>query len=310
MKSTFLNSSVWDKITQLVQKYDGPWLAAIAYFGQNADKLLPAREGSRLVVNASEAAIKAGQTHPASLLRLVKAGVKIYSIKNLHAKVVVVGRKAVVGSANASMHSANGLVEAVALISETNAVATARHFIGDLCQQQLTPKRLGQLAKLYMPPVFTGVAAAKKTTSKAATDPLYLEQLNKTDWSGEVEALAKKGRPKAEKKRVHGRGYRIDEYNITGKCRVAERYQVIQVTTEDKGRVLVSPPGMVLNVEKQRIGKILESIVYVEVPVQRRRSLAALSKRLGPSYVKQLKKTEGRVSDARFAKKLRKIFNP
>ncbi len=306
MKSRFLPSSVWRNITQFVEVSSEPWLAAIAYFGQNADKLLPARKGSRLVVNASEAAIKAGQTHPATLLRLLKAGVEIYSVTNLHAKVVVVGRKAVIGSANASMHSANSLVEAAALVSDAKAVAAARCFIGDLCQQQLTPKRLIQLSKLYRPPAFTG-GVTKKNLSSPVVAPLYLEQIDETNWSEDVTALAAKGRSKAKKKRTHSSGYRIDEYNVTGRCRLVCGNQVIQVTDQGAGRVFVSPPGTVLNVEKQRIGGALESIVYVEVPVQKPKHLATLAKQLGKGAKKRLKK-EGRVRDAGFAKKLRQAF--
>jgi phosphatidylserine/phosphatidylglycerophosphate/cardiolipin synthase-like enzyme len=74
--------------------------------------------GSRLVVDASENAVKSGQTHPADLKKLQNRGVVIYSYPSLHAKVYAFDGFAFVGSANASNRSSGILTEAVVKTSD------------------------------------------------------------------------------------------------------------------------------------------------------------------------------------------------
>jgi phosphatidylserine/phosphatidylglycerophosphate/cardiolipin synthase-like enzyme len=56
-------------------------------------------------VDASEAAVQAGQTCPASLSSMLKRGVQVFSREGLHAKVFVFGTTAYIGSANVSGNS-------------------------------------------------------------------------------------------------------------------------------------------------------------------------------------------------------------
>ena len=105
MTTELITDRVWAAITEAARNTKTPAYVAVAYFGNGASKLLPLRKGSRLVVDASEHAVKSGQTSPAELLKLHRKGVKVYSIENLHAKVFVFGRTAFVGSANVSQRS-------------------------------------------------------------------------------------------------------------------------------------------------------------------------------------------------------------
>lgn len=132
MTTRLLGGTVWEDIRRAVRHSKRPVLAAIAYFGKDGTKLLPLRKGSRLVVDASDNAVKSGQTHPNSLLELHRKGVVIYSVSNFHAKVLVVGNRAFVGSANVSTRSENTLVEAVLETTEPTAVRAVRKFIRDL----------------------------------------------------------------------------------------------------------------------------------------------------------------------------------
>ena len=102
-------------------------LAAIAYVSTGTRIRL--RKGDILVCDASDAAIKAGETSAAVLARWHKAGVRIYSRRGLHAKVLVMGSKALLGSANLSEASATQLREASLLTSRAVVVSQAKAFV-------------------------------------------------------------------------------------------------------------------------------------------------------------------------------------
>jgi hypothetical protein len=149
MSTTLLTQDIWPQLTKIARGTRQPCAVAVAYFGAGASQLLPLPKNSRLVVDASERAIASGQTCPADLIKLVKRGVRAYSVPNLHAKVFVLGRAAYIGSANASNRSASHLVEAVVRTTETDTVRSARQFVRELCLHELTPAVLKHLAKLY-----------------------------------------------------------------------------------------------------------------------------------------------------------------
>jgi hypothetical protein len=79
MKTDFVSKGVWKAITSAAKRSRKPALVAVAYFAKGASKLLPLAPNSRLVVDASEGAVKSSQTCPADLKRLQKRGVVIYS---------------------------------------------------------------------------------------------------------------------------------------------------------------------------------------------------------------------------------------
>jgi len=156
VKSRFLGGSVWGAITASSRAHKGPSDVAVAYFGQGVTKLLTLARGSRLVVDASEQAVKSGQTHPASLLALHRKGVSIFSVKNLHAKVFVFGRTAFIGSANVSERSARQLFEAVVRTTDTRVVRDARDFVRESCIDPLRTEHLRTLQGIYEPPKIAG----------------------------------------------------------------------------------------------------------------------------------------------------------
>ncbi len=153
MSTVFISSKVWPQLTKAVGRSQQGCSVAAAYFSAGASPLLPVHKGSRLVVDASDRAVASGQTCPTDLLKLVKRGVAVYSVPNVHAKVFVLGKTAYVGSANVSSRSASHLIEAVLRTTEPSEVQAARKFVEDLCLHELTPEVLEQLGKLYRPPV-------------------------------------------------------------------------------------------------------------------------------------------------------------
>lgn len=294
MSTVFVCQNVWPQLTKAVRRARQRCDVAVADFGAGASRLLPLPKGSRLVVDASERAVASGQTCPADLIKLVKRGVVVYSVPNLHAKVFVLGSAAYIGSANVSRHSASQLVEAVIRTTESGAVSAARKFVRQHFLHELTPTVLRRLAKLYRPPRFPGGKRGKRkqtTTSKQPSLPrLFLAQLRLQDWPEKDQAMHDVEIVVAKKRQEHPRSFELESFRHTGKCGYRRGDVLIQVTDEGSGRVLVSPPGNVLHVRTRRDGSRRVSFVYLEHPARRRRPVNALARTLGQGASKRLRR--------------------
>ena len=310
MTTAFLSQDIWPQLTKAVRGSRQRCDVAVAYLGAGASRLLPLPKDSRLVVDASKRAVGSGQTCPADLLKLLKRGVAVYSVPNLHAKVFVLGRAAYIGSTNVSSNSAAQLIEAVIRTTEPVAIRSARQFVSDLCLHELTPKALESLAKLYRPPKFPNGNAGKKKiegTSRHPTLPrLLLAQLEREKWSERDQDFHDVGLSKAKKHRLHPRTFQVDSFQWVGKCPYQKGDVVIQVTDERNGSVLVSPPGNVLpgHTRLDKNGRI--SFVYVELPSRQRRKVKSLAGALGCTQ-KRLR-TNGLIRERSFARALLAIW--
>ena len=285
MSTSFLSKGVWSQLTRAARESRQRCAVAVAYFGKGASRLLPLSKGSRLVVDASEGAVTSGQTCPADLVRMVKRGVAVYSVPNLHAKVFVLGRAAFTGSTNASNRSAYHLVEAVIRTTEPSAIRAARGFVTDLCLHELTPERIRQLAKLYQPPLIPGGKRKHKGVKSASLRPslprVLLAQLELGNWSQRDDTLHEAGMLVAKKRREHPRRFELDSFRMTGTSRYRPGDVVIQVTDEGSGGILVTPPGNVLYMRSRGEGRKRVTFIYLERPVRRRRQVKSLARALG-----------------------------
>lgn len=307
MTTTFHFDRPWSRLTAVVRESHVPAFAAVAYYGKGAGRLLPLPKGSSLVVDASEHAVSSGQTSPKDLLAAHRRGVRIYSVRNLHAKVFVVGRRVFVGSTNASTHSKTGLVEAVLETSDRNAVASARDFVQKNCIEELGPKALTVLQKLYRDPLIPSGRRTRKRHVKgvaALHSRLRLAQLHVEEWT-EAHQKAHDAGLSAAKRRRKKRGTEVDSYRLTGSRLPSLFDDVIQITDEGDGPPLVAPPGKVIYLRKHRSGSRPCAFVYLELPAGTRRTrLDAFAKRLGRGAKKLLAK-DGIVRNADFASALR-----
>lgn len=127
-------SDVWKEIGKLSGK---PRLAAIAYLGDNASHLLgDFARGDIVVCDASDGSIRSGSTSRKALNDLVKRGVHVFSLQDLHAKVICIGRTAVVGSMNASA-SSTSMHEAAAILTNDQDVRAARQLVRRFVSQTI-----------------------------------------------------------------------------------------------------------------------------------------------------------------------------
>lgn len=307
MTTAFVSSDIWSQLNQAARAECRRSVVAVAYFGAGASRLLPLEKGSRLVVDASERAVASGQTCPAELLKLVKRGVGVYSVPNLHAKVFVLAKTAYVGSTNVSSRSASQLVEAVLRTTEPSAVRAARKFVEDLCLHELTPEVLKHLSKLYRPPLIPGGKSRQRSVPDSAQRPtlprLFLAQLHLMEWSDRDQALHDAGLVVARKRRKHPRTFELTSFRVTGRCRYEPGDVVIQVTDEGAGKVLVSPPANVLHVRRRQDAKGRVGFVYLEHASRPRTDVRKLAGQLGRGSLRQLRR-DGLVRDKAFARSL------
>lgn len=311
MSNVFITHDIWPQLTKAVRGLRQPCAVAVAYFGSGAGRLLPLPQGSRLVVDASERAVASGQTCPTDLIKLVRNGVIVHSVPNLHAKVFVLGRAAYIGSANVSRRSASQLVEAVIRSTDPGVVLAARQFVNDHCLHELTPTVLKRLEKLYRPPLVPGGQREKQTSKHSSNRPtlprLLLAKLQLNDWSERDQGLHDAALPIAKKRRQHPRSHEMESFHWSGKCPYERGDVVVQVTDEGAGRVLVSPPGNVLHVHTRKYGNRQVSFVYLELPARRRRAVKTLARTVGRDASKILQRS-GVVRDAVFAQALLNVW--
>jgi hypothetical protein len=305
MRTVFVSQHLWPQLAKAARACHQRCAVAVAYFGKGASRLLPLRRGSRLVVDASERTVAAGLTCPADLLKLMKRGVLIYSVPNLHAKVFVLGRVAFIGSANVSSRSAAQLIEAQLRTTEVGAVRAARQFVYGNCLHELTPTVLKRLARLYRPPRIPGGKPKKRRNEppRPSLPRLLLAQLEPEAWSDSDWALHDSGLAVASRRRRHRRSFELDSFRMVGRCRYSQGDVVVQLLDEGGGTVLASPPANVLYVRHLRSKRGHVSFVYLERPVRRRRRLEVLAKQMGRGSRKLLQR-DGVVRNAAFAQAL------
>jgi PLD-like domain len=303
---------VWPRLTAAAKKNHKPAYVAVAYFGKGASKLLHLPKGSRLVVDASEHAVKAGQTHPADLKRLVtKKDVHVYTIENLHAKVFVFGSTAFVGSANVSRHSSQVLVEAMVATTDKAAVAAVRDLVRKRCLQNLGPKELDRLQRVYRPPRVPGGPRQRRRDggrrrTTVTLRPLRLLQLKRAV-PPEGSADAREAGMQAARKRMKRPKLHVpDDFFWIGRCPFRPGDVVVQVIDEGDGTRMVSPPGNVIHVKPWSRGGKRCTFVYLELPRWRRVEVKRLAKRIGYGAQKRLRRG-GRVG-ADFAERLLAAF--
>lgn len=286
----FHTDGVWPQITMRVKRTPNRCMVAVAYFGKGASKMLPLEQGSTLIVDMSKAAVGSGQTHPKDILKLVKGGVDVHSVQNLHAKVFVIDNRAYVGSNNASNHSAANLIEAAIETSDRSVVASCRRFVKSLRGELVTQQHAVRMQRFYKDPklgTFTG--RANGATTKApipAHPPLWIVPLINESWDDEDYDQEDKGMPRAKSKLRSTRRYRVDDFLWESSeflNRISNGDNVMQCTKEGANRFMVSPISRVLDIRRYTKGRSKCAIVYLERAKRtRRKNLRMLVNQVGP----------------------------
>jgi hypothetical protein len=278
---------IWPAVTREAKRLRRPSHVAVAYFGRGADRLLPLRSGSHLVVDASDAAVKAGQTYPWSLAKLQNTGVLIYSRAGLHAKVFVFGNVAYVGSTNVSKKSSGHLIEALVFTKERTVVASARQFVRDNCRKSLGPEDITRLKKIYRPPVWESGEFTREESNEADSG-LRIVRLTNFDPPPEYEAAYTRGERVARREIASTLTHTTYDFHWARVHSFIKGERVLPIYTDANGRTTVGPPGTVVHFEKpQKRSK--GTIIFLEVPKRRPIELGIAATRLGRGATRKLK---------------------
>lgn len=307
MSTELITGRVWARLNGARRKSRQRALVAVAYSGKGAARLLNLNSGSLLVVDASENAVKSGQTCPADLLALLDRGVRIFSYPGLHAKVYVFGKTAAVGSANASQRSADKLLEAIVMTTDARTVKRAKTFIESIAKDELGPKVLKELSKLYRPPRLPPEPRQPKPASptmlSASSLPrIRVVQLSRVTWSERDEAEHDAGEQMARRQRKRRRSWGVDDFQWIGARSFRKGDKVLMVTREVSGERFVDAPATVLHVRSYSYRNGAAAFVYVELPLARRRNLKVVAKALGRGWLRRLRR--GGVLSHRMSEKL------
>lgn len=170
MTTTFLQSELWEKINFLAKRAKRKHIA-VAYLGRGTSELIPLHRGDTLVVDMSLQAVESGQTNPYEVSKYLKSGAAVFSCANLHAKVYLFDKTAVVGSNNLSLHSQNTLVEAGIVTKDPAVLKSARGFIKSLQVEPVTQEYLKLCKRSYKPLQFGGGGKHKRRTRRVV--PTY-----------------------------------------------------------------------------------------------------------------------------------------
>jgi hypothetical protein len=141
-----LSGELWKEVRALARK-TRQRKAAIAYVTED---LVGFRKADVLVTDASPRTISCGETDATLLRKLSKKGVEIHDCPDLHAKVLLLGDVAVIGSGNMSKSSADRMVEAGVVTNHRSTVSAVASLIEQLIESssQITAKRIATLCKI------------------------------------------------------------------------------------------------------------------------------------------------------------------
>lgn len=287
MATKFHSDDSWSRIRDLAKKR-GRRLVAVPFLGKGAIRRLPLQAGDLLIVRLDEATVKSGQTSPLEIGKFLRKGVEVHAQSNLHAKVFVFGKTAVIGSTNVSTTSEAHLLEAVVETSDSRAVSAAASFVRSLRGDVVTPQYAKRLEKMYVPPRILGAGRprSQQTMRGAGQSVLWAVKLETGAWIDEDYVQQEAGEPLARKRLKNTRHYVVDDFVWTPagfgrKVRVGQR--VLQIVEENSGNVYAEPPYRVVRVQRYRATSSSRVMVFVERKKGSRRvGLGRLLERLGP----------------------------
>ena len=249
----FLAPTPMARLRELARK--SRCLAAVPFLGKDASKLLPLKSGSVLITRVTKEDVQQGLVSPAEVLAYLKAGVEVHSCTNLHAKVYVFGRRAVIGSANISKTSTQ-LVEAAIEVTEPRAVAQASAFVEGLRVEPVSPEFAESLLPLYREDRVGGWSESRQgqggprsTKTRAIHARIWVMPVTRLDWGEAEQAAADAARSRAER-RMHSADYRLDEvaWNHAEWRKLAAGDRVVQ--RHDRGRGFnFEPPARIVHLQ-------------------------------------------------------------
>lgn len=192
-----LSAGLWNRLRTLAKSAKKRY-AAIAYVTD--DTKIAFGKGDVLIIDASDEAIRSGQTSAAVLKAAWKRKAQIVSVTRLHAKVYIFDKYAVIGSANLSKESERR-TEAALVTDQPTIVSAARVLIDRLKDEgeAVDGEFIARICKL---PVTSRPNPIPGQKAKAKDDPVprsWLVGLKPVEEKEEENVFVEEGMGEAEK---------------------------------------------------------------------------------------------------------------
>jgi hypothetical protein len=297
----------WARISELArEKRRGPALVAVPYLGEGAPVRLPLRSGDTLVTRFDDLAFKSGLVDPKAVVAYIEAGVEVHAVFNLHAKVFVFGRRAVVGSTNVSTHSAEHLIEAECESESSRFVGAVASFVrklrGDVVGLEFARRKI----PLYHSPNYP--AGTRRTTGgRALHSDVAVVKLARLDWDSADDAAYDGGLEEAQERVVRRDRFSVDSFRWTGKPpRTLRRdLRVIRCTAVGARKILVDAPARVLSMRRYKSKRGSRTMVFVETQKwSRARSLTSVIRKVPKATLLRTVSSFRIISDRDLARQL------
>jgi hypothetical protein len=256
--TTFLiNDDLWQTLSEMI-KSAHQVDAAVAYFGTGGAKLFPLRRGHCLIVDMSPASVKAGTTNPYEIAKLMRRGVKVFSRRGLHAKVVVADNQALIGSANISRNSRDSLDEAAVLTKEPSVIRRAHEFLERICTEPIRPEYLKRCKSIYKSSrrARTGRdnSTASKTKGRVTHAKLWLVNLQDSSIPDSEIKRYEKGEQKAKTLLRDTANCEVTSFNCTSRSKMVDELEegdwIIECIKHKDGSITVWPPAQLLYIDQ------------------------------------------------------------
>ncbi|WP_422733380.1 hypothetical protein ACN26Y_21450 [Micromonospora sp. WMMD558] len=254
----FLAGRVWDDLQRQIDRATRRRVA-IAFAGRTAPQILRLQRDDILVVNGSDASLAAGAVHPDAIEAWRKMGVEVWSLPDLHAKVILLHkargyRTAVVGSANASESSRDVLDEA-AIVTDDETVCDAVSEQLDIwvgLADEIDDEWLAHARKVYREPRRTPRIPTRRMPTPNRAKPLWIGTSVPTD-----DGLSRAAEETFQQvKRRHGHGAEVNWWRLRrgDERKVLPGHVLVLVTLapdreEPHGNASAWPPAVVVRVE-------------------------------------------------------------
>ncbi|MCL4558678.1 MAG: phospholipase D family protein [Deltaproteobacteria bacterium] len=278
MTTTFLQSELWYQIGSLAKKAKRKHIA-VAYLGSGASKLIPLGKGDTLVLDMSFQAVKAGQTNPYEVGKYLKAGVQVFNCANLHAKVYIFDRSAIISSSNLSNHSQETLVEAGIATNDPAVLKTAREFVKTIQVEIITPEYLKQCKQVYNPPRFEYGHLHKQKTKKIhpTYSKLWIIGLSDADFSEQENLISEQESRKALREVKDSHKHEIGVFRLIGAphfSSFARKGDLVVQLYKSKAY----PPARIIRIAKYRLPHRKQKRLLIFVEDEKKPKLFSWSK--------------------------------
>lgn len=272
----------WERIHALTLKTRDKRYVAVPYLGKGATDLLPLTDGDVLVARFDKETVKNSEVDPAAVIEYIRRGVRVYARKNLHAKVFVLGARAVVGSTNASYNSANALEEAVLETADRAVVNQCRRFVRSLCSEEVSPEFAEKLLPFYKPKGSRGGPRDRPSDQSSDLTLIKVSDLEK-DFEGADKRAYERGWEEAEVNLADASRFDIESIRWIGQPPASIRAGARVMEAQRRGDdFILWPPARVLRVRRylSENGKP-RTMIFLEYRIgTRARRLSVIQKNL------------------------------